>query len=239
MQDNYNLEKEKKESFLQKLYRSLKTHTKHSLQYKKKHIQESILQTLSNLSHIRNETLILHIMDLALYFIMIPTSKHSLTAINIFVTIEIEHKTKLKILFAQFRKELCKTIVEMAALNQTLNNSTLYASLQKIATQFGYTSTKDFVVQECDYLLRFLVPLIATLPRIRELINELADMVGMEVAQMLLAKFKGIFLHLYLSETEQVCQQAMVYLEKETGSSGSTLRKNNFKVSSFYFYVFF
>lgn len=161
---------------------------------------------------------------------MIPTSRHSLTAVNILSEIEMHHKTKMKIFYTQFRTELCKTIVQLCAANQILVNNTLLVSLKKVVVHFGYLNTKDFVAQECECMLRFLIPLVATMPRVKELIVEIADLVEMELSQLLISKYKGIFLYVYLEEPENVCNESMKYLERETGMSGSMLRKNNFRM---------
>lgn len=95
----------------------------------------------------------------------------------------------------------------------------------------GFSSTKDFVAQECEYLLRSLVPLTVKMPRVKDLISEIADMLEMELSQLLVSKYKGIFLHIYLTVPENVREQAIAYLEKETRMSGPVLRKNNFRVS--------
>lgn len=193
-------------------------------------LQETILETLCSLSSIESETLILHIIELALYFIMIPTSRHSLMSVQIFITIERKQKTKIKTFYGRFRKELCRTIAELCAINQALINRSLRASLQKIGVQLGFTSTKDFVAQECEYLLRILVPLIVEMPRVRILISEMANLIGIELPQFLASKYAGVFLHVYLNESEDVFKQAMTYLERETGMTGPVLRKTNLRV---------
>lgn len=209
----------------------MKSYTKQSLQYSKSELQENILETLTKLSTIKSDIIILHTMDLLLYFIMIPSSKHSLMAVNTVLTIEKTHKTKIKTFYSKFRKELCKTIAELCAINQALVNSTLHASLQKLGMLLGFFNTKDFVAQECEHLLRFLVPLLSTMPKVKELISEMADMVEVELPQLLAAKYGGIFLHTYLKEPEHVYNKTMEYLERETGMTGQMLRKNNFRVS--------
>lgn len=214
-------------------YTTFKSHTKQSLQYSRFDLQETILQTLSNLTAIKSEMLLPHILDLLLYFVMIPTSKHALMAVNTCLTIEKKHKTKIKVLYTKFRKDLCKTIVELCAVNQALIGSSLQASLQKVGMMLGFFSTKDFVSQECEYMLPILVALSVTMPRVKELIREMADLVGLDVPQLLASKYGSVLLHIYLKEAEDVCKKAMLFLERETGMSGPVLRKNNFRVGFF------
>lgn len=212
---------------------SLKFYTKQSLQYSRAEVQETILETLTNLSSVKSEIVVLHVIDLLLYFIMCPTSKHSLMAVNTFLTIEKKHKTKINDLYVKFRKEICQRIVELCAINQALINRTLHASLRKVGVLLGFFSTKDFVTQECEYLLSFMVPLLAIMPKVSELICEMAEMIEIELPQLLATKYGGIFLNIYLREPEHVYLKAMEYLERETGMPGPTLRKNNFRVRVF------
>lgn len=77
------------------------------------------------------------------------------------------------------------------------------------------------------------MPLTVKLPRVRELVNEMADMMEMDLAQLLVSKYKGVFLYVYLNVPDSVREEALAYLERETGMSGPVLRKNNFRVSFF------
>lgn len=77
------------------------------------------------------------------------------------------------------------------------------------------------------------MPLTVKLPNVKVLVNEMADMVEMDFAQLLVSKYKGVFLYVYLNAPESVREKALAFLERETGMSGPVLRKNNFRVSFF------
>lgn len=225
-----NQPNEYKDEFLTTVYECLKVHTKRSIQYKKVNLQYSILQTLESLIETKSETALLHNMNLLLYFIILPNSKHSLVAVDNFLTIEKRHKTKTKLLYLKFRKELCKTLADLCAINQALLNRPLQTSLQKVALLLEFFSTKDFVTEEWQYLLPYFVALLVKMPKVQGLIQEMAVMVGMSVSQLLASKYGYIFLYVYLKESEEVCKASLSYLERETGMSSAILRKNNFRV---------
>lgn len=201
------------------------------MQHSHKELQEAILNALTNLSYIKFDTLILHIIDLLLFFLMIPTSKHCVKAAAIFARLEKTYKTKIRLVYLQFRKEFCKSIVQLAIINQTLTNGTFYESLRKVRGCLGFSSTKEFITQESEYLLRYLIPLLTTTPKVSVLINEIAGAAGMELPAYLSSVYSQVYMHIFLNEPEDVCKQAMAYLERETGiTGGPTLQTNNFRV---------
>lgn len=172
-------------------------------------------------------------MELLLYFIMIPTSKYSLIAVNIITEMENKQQMKVKHLYLKFRRELCKSIVELCAINQGLMDSNLESSLEKVALVLGFSSPKDFVSRECHYLLPFLVPLVIKIPRVEVLIQEVASLVQLRESELLASKYGNIFLRIFLNEPDDVKKKSMNFLESVTGMSGAALRKRSFKVCIF------
>lgn len=115
-------------------------------------------------------------------------------------------------------------------MNQALINADLARSLEKISLCLSYFGSKDFVTQECQVLLPFMVSLISTVPAVKRLIEQMAGMLDVSVPDLLTKRYGNVFLHVCLNESDEVRDEVMRYLEKTTKMSGPALRKRNFQV---------
>lgn len=219
-----------KEKIFETFYTTFQRFTKISLQYSDREKQKSLLNAIENVSVIKSKTLTVYVMQLLLYFIMIPTSRHSLIAIDVFRNMANKEEKKTRLLYTEHRQQLCKSMVELCLVNQALINRDLSTSLEKISLCLWYFGSKDFVSQECQYLLPFMVSLIAKVPAVEQLIQEIAEMQQVLVSDLLARRYGNVFLHVCLNESNDVRNTAMAYLEKTTEMSGPALRKRNFQV---------
>lgn len=201
-----------------------------SLQFSNYSLQETVLQTLSEISTLQEELITVNVIKLLLYFIMIPTSKHSLLAVNIFIKMAKNYEEHGTILFQMYHQSIFKEIVELCAINQSLINYNLSNSLETISLVLGFFGTKDFITKQCDFLLPFFVVLVVKIPAVTTLIEEIATLVELELGELLATKYGNIFLHIFLNENDEIFEKTMKYLEDNTGLSGPVLRKRNFKI---------
>lgn len=227
---NITIPQTTKEAIFAKFHKTLKKLTKLSLQNSDYELQKSLLRSIENVSDIQSEKLTLFVLELLLYFTMIPTSKYSFVATNIFKEMAEKRATKPRHLYMQNKTELCKIIAELCVVNQALVNADLATSLEKISLCFGYFGSKDFVSQECKFLLPFLVALVVEMPIVEELIKQMATMATTTVSELLIRRYGNVFLHVYLHKSDDVRDKVMRYLESTTKMNEPNLRKRSFQV---------
>lgn len=231
MQENATLSNKKTEEILETIFTYLNKQVKKSLQFSDFALQETLVETFNKISLVKHENIPLPIMKLLLYIIMIPTSKYSWLAVNIFIELSKTDGVSNATLYQKYKRELCKEIVELCAINQALINNPLSISLERVSLVLGYFGVKNFVTQDSHYLLPYLVPLVVNMPKVSYLIEEVSTLVELDLSDLLASRYGNIFLQLFLYETDVIFNASMKYLETSTDLSGPALRKRNFKVS--------
>lgn len=178
-------------------------------------------------------------MKILLYFIMIPTSKYSLIAVNKCFTLARRNDMSTSSIYNQNKREYCELIVHLCSVNQVLIDYNLFNSLEKVSPMLGFYGSKDFVVQEINYLLPFFISKIVKIRTVTKLIEEMALMIEIDLSEMLCCKYGYIFIHIFLENLpKEEFKQCMMYLEKTSGISGPSLRKRNFRVSIIIFHYY-
>lgn len=213
--------------------------TKISLKSSDYNLQYHLLNIIDEITRIPSEEIFIEIMKILLYFIMIPTSKYSLIAINKCFTLARRNNTTTTSIYNQDKKSFCEVITRLCCINDVLINHNLVTSLEKVSLMLGFYGSKEFVMHECNYLLPFFISNIVKMPSVTKLIEEMALLMQLELSEMLSCKYGYIFIHILLENLPiDEFKQCMIYLEKSSGVTGPALRKKNFRVGlQFYFLI--
>lgn len=230
MNNNVPLEVKKENQDI--VFKTILNLTKKCLKYSDYNLQYSIIDIIDEITRIQSEAIILEMMKILIYFIMIPTSKYSLIAVNKCFTIARRNMTSTSSIYNQNKKEYCEIIAHLCCVNQVLINYSLDTSLEKVSPMFEFPGSKEFLIQESNTLLPYLVAKIVKMPSVTKLVEEIALMIEMDLSEMLSRKYGYIFIHIFLENLpSDEFKQCMMYLEKTSGISGPSLRKRNFRVS--------
>ncbi|XP_030746712.1 serine/threonine-protein kinase ATR-like isoform X2 [Sitophilus oryzae] len=230
-QFNTTISKEAKIKVIEVVCSTLLKLTKKSLKYSDYDLQNTVLQTVTELADIEVDSIKLECMKIFLYFIMIPTSSQTYIAINKCMNLSKRDSLGRMQLYRHNIKTLCDVIAHLCSVNQQLVQSSLQESLFKISVVLGYDGVKEYLKREAENLLPFLVAKILKNSNIPKLIIEMASIVEAEVSELLSLNYGNIFLHLYLGDMdEKQSRECSMFVEKLTGVTGRKLRKRNFKV---------
>lgn len=178
---------------------------------------------------VKSDQITAELMKILFYLIMVPTSKHYLIAINKCFSLAKVNDTSTMTIYGQNKKEFCDVIVHLCCVNQALIDYSLSVSLEKVSLMLGFYGSKDFVAQECNYLLPFFVSKIFGMPSVATLIQEVGGMMDMQISELLSCKYGYVFVHVFLEMKDM--KPCLRYLESTSGLTGPTLRKRNFRVS--------
>ncbi|KYB25791.1 Serine/threonine-protein kinase ATR-like Protein [Tribolium castaneum] len=226
-QENQVLSDTTKSETIEILFNCLLRLCKRSLQTSDFTLQETLLCTVEEICNVRCERTVLPTIRILIYFIMVPTSKHSLIAVNKFFKLAELHDTTPSQLYKQNKREMCELIAHLCIVNQTLVNYPLATSLCKISTTLESYGSKDFVTLECQHLLPFFVHKAIKSPLVGNLIEQMALLIDVGLTELLASIYGNIFLHVFLNGTKDDFKQSTLYLEKTTGLPSATLRKRN------------
>lgn len=224
------MSQENKQKILEIFYSTLEKLTKKSLQYFDLDLQQSILEILRNVSKIKHKTLTKYVLQLLLYFMILPNTGQCYIAVSIFSKISEIHEATPSQIYSKFQHDLGKTVAELCVISHYVIGCDLTSSLEKVFQSFGYFSSRDFVCQECPNLLPYFVSLVVKMPKVDRLIREMAQIMEISVQDLVANHYGYVFLHVFFSENDGG-KKAMQYMEMITGNSGSELRKMHRGVS--------
>lgn len=194
---------------------------------------------IDEITRIQSQTIILEMMKVLFYFIMVPTSKYSLIAVNKCFTVARRHNTNTSSIYNHNKKEYCEVIAHLCCVNKVLINYSLNTSLEKVSPMFEFHGSKEFLIQESNNLLPYLIAKIVKMPVVTKLVEEVALLIDTDLSEMLTQKYGYIFIHIFLENLpSEEFKQCMMYLEKTSGVSGPALRKRNFRVRIKDFQIF-
>ncbi|KAK4874516.1 hypothetical protein RN001_013876 [Aquatica leii] len=230
VKDSTMLSAEKKEMIVKSCFLELENISKLSLQFSNFELQETVLETINQLSKVSFNVITRYVTQVLLYFIMIPTSKYLLIATDIFMEMANVQGINTNVIYLQYKKQLCQNIMKMCAINHALIDYNLLTSLENISLVLGFYGSKDFLMKETRNLLPTLISLIVTMPKIEKLVEEYASLLEISLSELVTTRYGYIFLHLFLNESEDTFKKLMNYIEKCTGCSGKSLRKKDFLV---------
>lgn len=230
VQENQQLSQENKEKILEIFYNTLKQLAKRSLQYFDLDLQQSVIEILRSVSRIKHKTLTKYVLELLIYFVMVPNTGYCYIAASIFTEISDVYETKPLQIYYQFQRDLCKTVAELSVINHHATGSDLTTSLERVSHVLGFGGPKEFVWKECKTLLPFFVALVGKIPKVKKLIWEMAQIIGISVQDLVANHYGYACLHVFLSEGDGG-KEAMRYMEEVSGNSGAELRKMNLRVS--------
>lgn len=230
MQDQSILDQKVKVQIIDVLLSTMISLTKNSLKLSDSELQNTLLSTVDELSLVKDDVIVLPLMEMLIHFIMVPTCRYPLIAVNKLFVLAENRNTNTELLYLQYKKQLCVLIVNLCVINYTAFKYDLGKSLSKISLVLGYNGTKDFVNQSCHYLLPYFTVKTIHVPSFACLTKEVARFLDSEISELLANKYGTIFLHVFLNESQEDADWCLLYLETTTGRSGAVLRKRNFKV---------
>ncbi|ERL94616.1 hypothetical protein D910_11893 [Dendroctonus ponderosae] len=228
---NPAISKEIKDKVLEMMFSVLLRLSKRSLQFSEFELQDTLLDTISEISRIEHESIKLQCMKILLYFVMVPTSFQSFIAVNRCVGLSKNDSAGHLLVYKHHSDTLCEVIVHLCYSNQYIIKASLQESLVKVSAMLGFDGVKDFVAKEVNKLLPFLVAKTVKNNNVRKLIEEMASIISVDVSDMLITNYGHIFLYLFLGDVDRAdSKKCLNYLEATTKLSGPKLRKLNFKV---------
>ncbi|XP_060518372.1 serine/threonine-protein kinase ATR isoform X2 [Cylas formicarius] len=204
---------------------------KKSLQYSDYELQLSLILTIDELGAVDMDWIKLECLKILLYAVMVPSSIHYLIAINKCLKLSKKDDSGKMILYRQHPEELCERIIHLCYVNLYLVDYSFRDSLVRVSIMLGFDGVGDFVSKESIYLLPYLVVKSVKYSKVSSLISEMAQIMEVEISELLSRKYGNIFLHVFLGDMDKAqSKKCMLYLEKATALSGPKLRKMNIKV---------
>ena len=98
------------------------------------------------------------ILKLFIYFIVLCNSCHSSLAVVYCCDVIRTHHLTEAVVFSQFQKDICKTVIDLTVLNYSMSKTfNLMYSMQKISTTLNYARVREFISNNCQHLLPYLI----------------------------------------------------------------------------------
>ncbi|XP_038211943.1 serine/threonine-protein kinase ATR [Zerene cesonia] len=184
------------------------------------------LDCIKDFGMIQNSKVILPITKLLVYFIMHPQCSLAPKAVVYLRDVcEYQGLTPNQA-YHRYKKDYCRLFVACS-----LNNGKDFAiALLKVVRAFGFVGYRDFISKDVHHFLPYLMPYCVTVKEVPLMIEEIASLVQCSVSDFLVERFPHIYVHVYLTENNDVSRKCYDIIEKLTKTSILSLIKRHFRV---------
>ncbi|XP_026488273.2 serine/threonine-protein kinase ATR-like [Vanessa tameamea] len=189
-------------------------------------MQATTLDCIKELGLCHNDKLIFPITKLLIYYIMHPLCSLSPKAIvDLRDVCEFHNQTPNQV-YHRYKKDYCKLFVECSLYN----GKDFAVYLLKVVRAFGFIGYRDFISKDIHHFLPYLIPYAAVVKEVPSMIEEIATLVQCSVSDFLIERFPHIYVHVYLTESNEAAKKCYDVIEKLTKTSTRNLIKRHFRV---------
>lgn len=200
--------------------------TQRCLENNDDNLQASALGSIKNLGLCCNDKLVFPVTKLLVYYIMHPLCSHAPKAIIDLQNVCEFHNLSPNQVYHRYKKDYCKLFVECSLYNG--KDFAIY--LLKVVRAFGFVGYRDFISKDIHHFLPYLIPYAALVKEIPSMIEEIAALVQCSVSDFLIERFPHIYVHVYLTESDDSAKKCYGIIEKLTGTPTLNLIQRHFRV---------
>lgn len=133
-------------------------------------------------------------------------------------------------IYTQYKKEYCFTIASEVAATGCWKKGRNIASVMKTVLAAFQFKVQDFFSREGHHIIPCFIAEFIYIPESRVLLNDIAQVLLLEPAEILINNFGNIFTHIYLNESPEMFAESMKLIEEVTKTKVSVLRKRNLQL---------
>ncbi|XP_011329801.1 serine/threonine-protein kinase ATR isoform X3 [Ooceraea biroi] len=133
-----------------------------------------------------------------------------------------------KVLYVRYRKNFLQIIMERAVSNYISFSYNIATTVHRVAKCIGYEGSRQLLRKDGHYAICFLIACIVDEPKAHELFYDIAELISMDVKQMLEEYFPYICSHAFLGTSVRVTTETLKLVMKLTGFSLAQLTKQSF-----------
>ncbi|PZC86486.1 hypothetical protein B5X24_HaOG209205 [Helicoverpa armigera] len=188
--------------------------------------QTTTLNLIKDFGLCSNDKVILPVTKLFVYFIMHPQCSLGPKAVVSLRDVCEFHGYTPNQVYHRYKKDYCKLFVECSLYS----GKDFAISLLKVVRAFGFVGYRDFISKDVHHFLPYLMPYSVTIKEVPSMIEEIASLVQCSVSDFLIERFPHIYVHVSLTESNEVQKKCLEVIAKLTKTSVLNLIKRHFRV---------
>ncbi|XP_025986385.1 serine/threonine-protein kinase ATR [Solenopsis invicta] len=170
------------------------------------------------------------ILDVFLITITHPNSSHLAvaSATAMYRSVADFLNVSPKVLYVRYRKDFLKLLMLRAVYNYINFSYNMATTLHRVAKCIGYEGSRQLMQKDGHYAVCFLIAIIVEMPKANQLLYDIADLIPMDIKQMLQEYFPYICSYAFLNPSLRITTECLKLVTRITETSLALLTKESF-----------
>ncbi|TGZ48346.1 Serine/threonine-protein kinase ATR [Temnothorax longispinosus] len=198
-------------------------------------IANTLMTALNTSNHSLHDTVPLHIterrmLDVFLITITHPNSSHAAVAFATAAYRDVADFLNVspKALYIRYRKDTLKLLMKRAVSNYISVSYNMATTVHRVAKCIGYEGSRQLLYKDGHYAVCFLIAIIVEVPDANPLLYDIAELIHMDIKQMLQEYFPYICSYAFLETRLQITTGCLNLVTRITETSLAVLTKQSF-----------
>ncbi|XP_028046695.1 serine/threonine-protein kinase ATR isoform X2 [Monomorium pharaonis] len=133
-----------------------------------------------------------------------------------------------KTLYVRYRKDFLKLLMQRAVSNYINFSYNMATTVHRVAKCIGYEGSRQLLYKDGHYAVCFLIAIIVEMPEANMLLYDIAELLRMDIKQMLQEYFPYICSYAFLERSLRITTECLKLVTKMTETSLALLTKQSF-----------
>ncbi|XP_011699804.1 PREDICTED: serine/threonine-protein kinase ATR isoform X2 [Wasmannia auropunctata] len=193
-------------------------------------LHDTLLETAKNFVCVPLHLTERRILDVFLITITHPNSSHAAVASATAMYRDVANFLNLspKTLYIRYRKDFLKLLMKRAVSNYIYFSYNMATTVHRVAKCIGYEGSRQLLYKDGHYAVSFLIAIIVEVPQANALLYDIAELIRMDIKQMLQEYFSYIYSYAFLETPFRIATECLKLVTKITETSLVLLTKQSF-----------
>ncbi|XP_018056134.1 PREDICTED: serine/threonine-protein kinase ATR [Atta colombica] len=193
-------------------------------------LHDTLLATAKNFVCVPLHLTERRILDVFIITITHPNSSHAAVASAIAAYRDVADflNVSSKTLYIRYRKDFLKLLMKRAVSNYINFSYNMATTVHRVAKCIGYEGSRQLLSKDGHYAVSFLIAIIVEVPQANVLLYDIAELIRMDIKQMLQEYFPYIYSYAFLEMPLRITIECLKLVTKITETNLGFLTKQSF-----------
>ncbi|XP_018347657.1 PREDICTED: serine/threonine-protein kinase ATR-like [Trachymyrmex septentrionalis] len=193
-------------------------------------LHDTLLATAKNFVCVPLHLTERRILDVFIITITHPNSSHAAVASATAAYRDVADFLNIspKTLYIRYRKDFLKLLMKRAVSNYINFSYNMATTVHRVAKCIGYEGSRQLLSKDGHYAVSFLIAIIVDVPQANVLLYDIAELIRMDIKQMLQEYFPYIYSYAFLETPLRITTECLKLVTKITETNLGFLTKQSF-----------
>ncbi|KAG5348071.1 ATR kinase, partial [Acromyrmex charruanus] len=193
-------------------------------------LHDTLLATAKNFVCVPLHLTERRILDVFIITITHPNSSHAAVASATAAYRDVADFLNVspKTLYIRYRKDFLKLLMKRAVSNYINFSYNMATTVHRVAKCIGYEGSRQLLSKDGHYAVSFLIAIIVEMPQANVLLYDVAELIRMDIKQMLQEYFPYIYSYTFLETPLRITTECLKLVTKITETNLGFLTKQSF-----------